>query len=38
MSWFLKPKLKQKKTVVELLKLDMKHSDSQLKDSELDTG
>ena len=28
----------QKKTVAELLKLDMKHSDSQLKDSELEIG
>ena len=27
-----------KKTVAELLKLDMKHSDSQLKDSELEIG
>ena len=35
MSWFLKPKAMQKKTVAELLKFDMKHSDSQLKDSEL---
>ena len=34
----LKPKLIQKKTVAELLKLDMKHSDSQLKDSELEIG
>ena len=38
MSWFLKPKVLQKKTVAELLKLDMKHSDSQLKDSELEIG
>ena len=37
MSWFLKPKIIHKKTV-ELLKLDMKHSDSQLKDSELEIG
>ena len=36
MSQFLKPKIIQKKTVVELLKLDMKYSDSQLKDSELE--
>ena len=36
MSRFLKPKVIQKKTVAELLKLDMKHSDSQLKDSELE--
>ena len=35
MSQFLKSRVIQKKTVVELLKLDMKHSDSQLKDSEL---
>ena len=35
MSQFLKPKVIQKKTVVDLLKLDMKHSDSQLKESEL---
>ena len=34
----LKPKVIQKKTVAELLKLDMKHSDSQLKDSELEIG
>ena len=38
MSQFLKPKVLQKKTVAELLKLDMKHSDSQLKDSELEIG
>ena len=38
MSWFLKPKVLQKKTVAELLKLDIKHSDSQLKDSELEIG
>ena len=38
MSWFLEPKVIQKKTVAELLKLDMKHSDSQLKDSELEIG
>ena len=38
MSRFLKPKVLQKKTVAELLKLDMKHSDSQLKDSELEIG
>ena len=38
MSRFLKPKIIQKKTVVELLKLDMKHSDSQLEDSELEIG
>ena len=38
MSQFLKPKVIQKKTVVELLKLDMKHSDSQMKDSELEIG
>ena len=38
MSGFLKPKVIQRKTVVELLKLDMKHSDSQLKDSELEIG
>ena len=38
MSRFLKPKVIQKKTVAELLKLDMKHSDSQLKDSELEIG
>ena len=38
MSQFLKPKVIQKKTVAELLKLDMKHSDSQLKDSELEIG
>ena len=38
MSRFLKPKVIQKKTVAELLKLDMKHSDSQLKDSELVIG
>ena len=38
MSWFLKPKVIQKKTVAELLKLDMKHSYSQLKDSELEIG
>ena len=36
MSQFLKPKVIQKKTVLGLLKLDMKHSDSQLKDSELE--
>ena len=36
MVLLLKPKVIQKKTVVELLKLDMKHSDSQLKDSELE--
>ena len=30
------PKLIQKKTVAELLKFHMKHSDSQLKDSELE--
>ena len=35
MSWFLKPKILQKETVAELLKLDMKHTDSQLKDSEI---
>ena len=38
MSRFLKPKVLQKKTVAGLLKLDMKHSDSQLKDSELEIG
>ena len=38
MSWFLKPKVIQKKIVAELLNLDMKHSDSQLKDSELEIG
>ena len=38
MSRFLKPKVIHKKTVAELLKLDMKHSDSQLKDSELEIG
>ena len=38
MSQFLKPKVIHKKTVVELLKLDMKHSYSQLKDSELEIG
>ena len=38
MSQFLKPKVIQKKTVAELLKFDMKHSDSQLKDSELEIG
>ena len=38
MSWFLKRKVIQKETVAELLKLDMKHSDSQLKDSELEIG
>ena len=38
MSQFLKPKVIQKKTVAELLKLNMKHSDSQLKDSELEIG
>ena len=38
MSRFLKPKVIQKKTVAELLKLDMKHSDFQLKDSELEIG
>ena len=38
MSQFLKPKVIQKKTVVELLKLDIKHSDSQMKDSELEIG
>ena len=38
MSRFLKPKVLQKKTVAELLKLDIKHSDSQLKDSELEIG
>ena len=38
MSRFLKPNVLQKKTVAELLKLDMKHSDSQLKDSELEIG
>ena len=37
-SRFLKPKLLQKKTVAELLKLDMKYSDFQLKDSELEIG
>ena len=37
MSQFLKPKVIQKKTVVELLKLDMKHSDSQM-DSEFEIG
>ena len=37
-SQFLKPKVIQKKTVAELLKLDMKHSYSQLKDSELEIG
>ena len=35
-SRFLKLKVIQKKTVGELLKLDMKHSDSQMKDSELE--
>ena len=38
MSQFLEPKVIQKKTVVELLELDMKHSGSQLKDSELEIG
>ena len=38
MSWFLKPKVIQKKTVAELLKIDMKHSDSQLRESELEIG
>ena len=38
MSQSLKPKVIQKKTVAGLLKLDMKHSDSQLKDSELEIG
>ena len=38
MSQFLKPKVIHKKTVAELLKLDMKHSDSWLKDSELEIG
>ena len=38
MSRFLKPKVLQKKTVAELLKLDMKHLDSQSKDSELEIG
>ena len=38
MVLLLKPKVLQKKTVAELLKLDMKHSDSQLKDSELEIG
>ena len=37
MSWFLKPKYYRRK-LAELLKLDMKHSDSQLKDSELEIG
>ena len=38
MFWFLKPKVIQKKTVAELLKLDMKHSDSQMKDNDLEIG
>ena len=38
MSRFLKPKAIQKKSVAELLKLDVKKTDSQLKDNELEIG